>query len=327
MEERNISKNIKGVIYGIIYGLVARGIIELEYNVLEFKTSGLMTLSFMFLVPIIIGVITTYKHREVKSAFRSVSLSMPIFSILGFVLITILFELEGLICAIMAIPVFAILAFIGGFIGIKMFRRTDNHAKISLLILLPIILAPLEQQLGLKEKVFNEKTSIIVTGGEAQIWDNITRVYYIEEDENQRSLFQLMGFPRPLEATLDTVAVGGIRIAKFDRGLFFTETVTEMIENRKLKFSIVADPNAIPPKALDEHVLVGGAYFDVLNGCYEITPLSEPNTYRIDLTSEFRLSTNFNLYSGFWSKLIMRDIQNNILGVLKRRVETRHQNK
>ena len=29
-------------------------------------------------------------------------------------------------------------------------------------------------------------------------------------------------------------------------------------------------PNSIPPKALDEHIMVGGKYFDVLEGKYEI---------------------------------------------------------
>jgi hypothetical protein len=327
MNKEILIKNLKGLTFGIVYGLIARGIIELEFNSDINSTSGLMTLTFLFIVPFVIGIITTYQNRNIKNALHALILSMPLFSILGLILITVILQWEGIICALMAIPIFAIMALIGGFIGIKAFKRDYNNLKISVLVLLPFILAPIEKQIGLSEKVFQEKTSIIVNGSDTDIWENITRVHYIDEKENQNSLFQRMGFPRPLEATLDTVAIGGIRIAKFDRGLFFTETVTKLENKKLLKFSIFADPKSIPPKALDEHVLVGGNYFDVLNGCYEIKLLEKPNTYRIDLTSEFRLSTNFNFYSGFWSKLIMRDIQENILKVLKIRVEKNNENK
>jgi hypothetical protein len=144
----------------------------------------------------------------------------------------------------------------------------------------------------------------------------------ISETENNNSLFQFMGFPRPLEAELDTVAIGGIRKAIFARGLFFTETVTQMQPNKILAFNIIADPKSIPPKALDEHVMVGGKYFDVLEGKYEIEKINETKI-KLHLTSQFRLSTRFNFYSGLWSKLIMRDIQKNILEIIKQRSEKR----
>lgn len=318
--------NIKGLLYGIGYGLVARALIEIEFNMGSNSTSGLMTFTFLFIVPLIIGIITTYQNRRIVKAYKAVPLSMPLFSILGLILITVILEWEGIICALIAMPIFAMMALIGGFVGIKAFKREENHFKISLVVLLPFLLALIENTMGLSEKVFHEKTSIVIKGTDTEIWNNITRVYQIEKEENQNSLFQVMGFPRPLEATLDTVAVGGIRLAKFDRGLFFTETVTELKDKELLKFSIVADPESIPPKALDEHVLVGGNYFDVLDGCYEIHKLDESNLYRIDLTSKFRLSTNFNFYSGFWSKTIMRDIQENVLRVLKNRVEKKDDN-
>jgi len=131
-----------------------------------------------------------------------------------------------------------------------------------------------------------------------------------------------MGFPRPIKAELDTIAVGGVRKAIFDRGLFFTETVTEVVPNKVLAFNIKADPNSTPPTALDEHVMVGGKYFDVLEGRYEIEKISA-DKINLHLTSTFRLSTSFNFYSGLWSKIIMRDIQKNILQIIKDRSETK----
>ena len=71
---------------------------------------------------------------------------------------------------------------------------------------------------------------------------------------------------------------------------------------------------------MDEHVKVGGKYFDVLTGRYEILPQSDGRV-RLRLTSQERLSTHFNMYAGFWTDAVMRDIQNSILVVIKNRCE------
>jgi uncharacterized protein YajQ (UPF0234 family) len=68
--------------------------------------------------------------------------------------------------------------------------------------------------------------------------------------------------------------------------------------------------------------MVGGKYFDVLEGRYEIERIND-NKINLHLTSKFRLSTSFNFYSGLWSKIIMRDIQKNILQIIKDRSETK----
>lgn len=110
-----------------------------------------------------------------------------------------------------------------------------------------------------------------------------------------------------------------MRIAEFDRGLYFTETVTEWDPKKSFTFTIDADPNSIPLTALDEHVTVGSKYFDVLEGKYELEPVE--GGVVLHLTSKFVMSTSFNFYSRIWCKAIMKDIQDNILHVIKRRCE------
>jgi len=321
-------KNWKGLLYGIAYGLVSRAIFALEdfrgeeYGKALFPTYGLMTMSFMFIVPLVIGLITAYHQDNITSSRKIAMITMPVFAILGLVGISVLSGKEGIICALMALPVFLFMALLGGFIGTRIFQRNRKNDKlyVSLFVILPFLIAPLENQLGLTDKIFTEHTTIEINATDKTVWSNITRVKEISEDENNNSLFQFMGFPRPIEAELDTIAIGGIRKAIFARGLFFTETVTQMQPNKLLAFNIVADPKSIPPKALDEHVMVGGKYFDVLEGKYEIEKINDEKII-LHLTSQFRLSTRFNFYSGLWSKLIMKDIQENILDIIKRRSE------
>jgi hypothetical protein len=324
-------KNWKGLFYGILYGLVARGIFAFEdfrnWNDPKvkpmFQTFGLMTISFMFIVPLVIGLITAYHHDKITSSRKIAMITMPFFSIIGLVGISVIFGQEGIICALMALPVFIFMALLGGLIGVRIFKRNrTDKIYVSLFAFLPFFIAPIENKFGLTDKIFTEHTTIEINSNDKTVWANITRVKPISEAENNNSLFQFMGFPRPLEAELDTIAVGGIRKAIFARGLFFTETVTQMQPNKILAFNIVADPKSIPPKALDEHVMVGGKYFDVLEGKYEIEKISD-TLILLHLTSQFRLSTRFNFYSGLWSKLIMRDIQKNIMEIIKERSEAK----
>ncbi len=316
------AKNWKGLLYGIAYGLLARSVFGLDSDYFQsyIHAGGLMTLSFLFLVPFGIGLITAYYNDTVTKPGKIVSIIISLFSVLGFVGVSVIVGWEGFICAMMALPIFAFMAAFGGFIGINIFKRNRSKLLVSSLLVLPLLIAPIENQFALTEKIFTEHTSISIKASDEEVWRNITRVRPIIESENKKSLFQRMGFPRPIEAELDTVAVGGVRKAIFDRGLFFTETVTQIQPLKILAFNIVADPNSIPPAALDEHVMVGGKYFDVLEGRYEIEKLSN-GTILLHLSSQFRLSTRFNFYSGFWSKLIMRDIQESILGIIKERCE------
>jgi hypothetical protein len=71
---------------------------------------------------------------------------------------------------------------------------------------------------------------------------------------------------------------------------------------------------------MDPHVEIGGPYFDVLTGTYELQPLEGGRT-RLVLRSEHRTSTAFNLYAAWWADRVMASIQRNILVVLRDRAE------
>jgi len=109
-----------------------------------------------------------------------------------------------------------------------------------------------------------------------------------------------------------------VRHATFERGVLFVETITVWEPERALAFAIRADP--VPPETLDQHVTVGGPYFDVLEGRYRIEPIA-PGRVRLHLASRHRLSTHFNFYSGLWTDAIMRQTQVYILDVIRRRAE------
>ena len=151
---------------------------------------------------------------------------------------------------------------------------------------------------------------------------NIKRVAPIQREEEKYSWTQAIGFPRPIEATLSHDGAGAVRHATFDGGLLFIETVTVWEPGHRLAFDIRADTAHIPAHTLDSHVTIGGPYFDALEGEYRIEPLGEGRV-RLHLTSRHRLSTTFNFYGSLWTDFVMRDIQENILHVIRLRCERR----
>lgn len=164
-------------------------------------------------------------------------------------------------------------------------------------------------------------TYIDIDAPTEKIWDNVTRVKEIPIELDKGYLTSILGFPRPVKAELDFEGVGAYREAIFTKGLVFHETVTEYTDNRKMVFTIKAYPHEIPSTTLDEHILlIGGDYFDVLNGTYELQKLAN-GRHRLHLYSHFKMNTTFNFYAGWWGKWIMKDIQNNILQIQKKRSE------
>ena len=164
------------------------------------------------------------------------------------------------------------------------------------------------------------ETTVAIHASSAVIWRNIERVPAIQPREIRPAWTHTVGFPLPVEATLDHEGVGGERHTSFDRGLLFIETITEWEPEKRIAFSIAAATAHIPPTTLDEHVTIGGRYFDVLNGEYWLEPRAD-GTILLHLSSQERLSTDFNAYAALWSDAVMKDLQGSILEVVKHRCE------
>jgi hypothetical protein len=281
---------------------------------------SVMSVSFLFCLPTIVGALTVYLSPVEKVRRRAYTIFFPWIPILLFFAITLSLALEGWACWLMVLPLFLLAASIGGAIGRYFKLRTKkNRLFVSVLVILPILLAPVERMIGAIPGTYEADTSMEIHASREKIWDNITRVKEIPEEQDHGWLTHL-GFPRPVKAELDYLGVGARREAVFTNGLIFHETVTAYEHGRKMVFTIKADPHEIPSTTMDEHVVIGGQYFDVLNGTYELESLG-PDHYRVHLYSHFKLNTTFNFYASWWARWIMQDIQNNILQVEKERAE------
>jgi len=314
---------------GIGYGLLGRLLFGLSYAAWRpalpewFASSfAVMSLSFLFLMPVVIGFLDQSAPDPVlrfapwRRAFFAPML--PVLFMLG---LMALLSIEGVLCMVMALPIFLILAGIGGCLGLLSRRRHAGKARaggITAMLALPYLLAPVEQRIMPPVELRRVENVLVIRAPPAVVWREIKSVRAIDAGELPFHLAHLIGLPRPLEATLSRDGVGGIRHAKFERGLEFRETISDWQPERRLSFTIAAEP--APATALDEHVAVGGAYFDVLDGSYELEPRADGSTL-LKLTSHQRLSTHFNFYARLWTDFIMFDLQSAIMDVIRKRCE------
>lgn len=319
---KKMNRRVKNILIAIgiptIYAIALRLFFGIDrWN----EVFEVMSITFLFCLPTIVGGLTVYlseKEKVKKISYRIFTPWIPIFL---FLVVTLVFAIEGWACWLMILPVFLIAASIGGLIGgyLKLNKQNDS-LHISFMFLLPFLFAPLESLIDKIPAQYEAYTFIDIKANPEKIWDNVTRVEEIKENEDSGWLNKFLGFPRPVKATLNYEGVGAYREAIFTNGLVFHETVTKYEDNRLMEFDIKAYPHEIPSTTLDEHVVIGGNYFDVLNGKYELEDL-ENGKHRLHLTSKFKMKTTFNFYAGWWGKWIMKDIQKNILRVEKKRAE------
>lgn len=296
---------------GITYGLCCRVVAGEQWAASWFPA---MSVGFIFGVPLAMGFTSVFLAGP-SPRFRALQALIPSLIGLGF---TLALAWEGLICIMLWLPLVVVLSLIGGLIAHLVHRNSSRKQPPAamLVLFLPFLVKPVEPQSTSMRVVSN---TIDIHATASSVWTNIAQVPAIADDEHGFAWSHVIGFPRPVAATIDTQGIGAVRHATFERNVEFIERVTVWDEPRDLAFDI--DVGHIPAEGLDEHVTVGGPYFDVLEGHYHIEE-RDNGVVRLHLSSTHRLSTAFNAYAHLWTDFIMSDTQRHILEVIKRRCET-----
>jgi hypothetical protein len=308
---------------GTIYGLALRFLGQISLPAPNAVWE--MTLAFMFIGPFAIGFIAIALYSKPEGRLK-ISWPAAIFwpwpAIVLACLATVIFDLEGWICVVLFLPAGLVMSSLGGITALLIKRRSASRIRTTTIAIavLPIVLAFPEARIPESNQLRTVDTQIVIHAPQETVWRNIKSVPAIAPEELQWSWARAIGFPRPIEATLSKESVGGVRQASFAGGVVFTETIFDWQPPSEIAFTIRPNTDSIPATTMDEHVKVGGRYFDVLTGRYQVTPQTD-GSMLLRLTSQERLSTHFNAYAGFWTDAVMWDIQKSILKVIKDRCE------
>ena len=310
-----------------VYGLSIRLLFGLFGDIM-----GIMSIALLILSPFVIGYLTIILLPKKKANSVSTAFFLPWLTCLILLTITITLDVEGSICWVMIFPIFAILSGLGGVIAHNRRRRKaeiediENYddwtkpdtLKVSILILVPLVFGIVEGDRSLtKEKMVITK-SIVINASPTAVWKAIGNINEIAASENHNSFSGMLGFPSHLRTTLDTLAVGGIRMAYYEKGLYFTETIRKCELGKLLILDIKTNPLKIPPTVMDEHILIGGKHVDILQDIYTLEELPD-SSCRLSLSSHFFINTPFNWYAGIWANYLMKDILKEELNLIKNR--------
>lgn len=317
---RQLLPLLAGVPVAVLYALLAFLVMSMRGTPDFLET---MTIGFLFLVPMVMGALTVWlSPPEARRSTRYVVIAPWVSVIVTAVAVTVL-ALEAFICVLIALPIFIVLSSLGGLLLKKRTPGTGRESaqtySILFLVMLPYLVTSVETRLPRPQQVSTVESRIYIEADVDTVWAEIATVPLIDEDEQSFRIAHALGMPRPLEATLSHAGVGGVRHARFEKGLTFIETVTLWEPGEQLGFEIRRDRQVILPRPLEQ---IGGDYFDVLEGKYRIEPLADGGVL-LHLSSNHRLSTRFNFYGRIWTEYFMNDLQMYILEIVKARAEQR----
>jgi hypothetical protein len=189
---------------------------------------------------------------------------------------------------------------------------------VAVFVVLPYAVAAVESRLPVYDSFHTVETSVIVQADPATVWANAVRVPQIRPEEREFRWFHFFGVPWPSQAMLPQEGPGGVRFAVYEGRLRFEEPIVDWQPYRTFTFEInVLDREKLPMP----FNAIGGPGFDTLTGTFTIEPVDAGHV-RLRLISQHRLSTRFNNYGSLWTRALMNDFHEHILGVIKRRSET-----
>ena len=281
-----------------------------------------VSIAYIFMMPLVLGAIPALlSTKEQLSAYKSLLL-LPCISVITFFFIAFLCGFEGMICLTVIIGPFLLLGFTGAFI-IRLLRLKSNGrgTKLYVSLLLPLLMLAVESCIIPADELHTVSTKIEINAANKTVWENIKNVRDIQPSEIRTHFIHVIGVPKPLDGRLDREGTAGTRSIVWGKGIKFVEKIKTWDEGVGFTYDIHVDPRSIPPTTLDEHVMIGGKYFDVVAGSYHIEKITDTKQ-QVTLSCTYRISTNLNFYSKLWANFILNDFNEMILEVIRGRSET-----
>jgi hypothetical protein len=295
----------------------------------KYSLDSLSFISFGMLImtPISVGAVTVFFSSKEQAEDIMYRRYYPMLPVLGWSLISVLLMWETIICIIMLLPLYLPLSILGGRIGMRIktkYNRRVNQGVASCFAILPILMMPLEQELGTHTIRHSVTNSIQINAPVDKVWQSLANIEDIKATELRWNVSHFIGLPKPKAAITQSFKVGEFRELYWEKGIHFQEKITQIIPNKLLAYDVIVDYESMKIAELDTHITVGDQYFDVESGFYS---LSEHNGISyLSLTSSYRMSTKINWYGKLWANFVLDDFHASVLELIRGRVERGQQN-
>lgn len=300
-----------GAAFGVVLRLVFSG-----------KPGGVyatMGFAFIYFAPMAIGAVTVYVGERIKRQSWSFYFWGPMLSTTLFVIGTLVIMIEGIICAILIIPLFAMLGVVGGLIMALVCHFTMHRdSALYGFALLPLALGFIPDDGHAPERIAMKEHTVTIAAPPERVWHEIHAANDIRPDEVDRAWMYRIGVPMPLSGMTEHTPEGIVRKIRMGKDIHFEQVATEWQENRHVRWTYRFTEDSVPPRALDDHVKIGGHYFDLVDTSYTLQPVDAATT-QLRIRMHYRVSTQFNWYADEIASFLIGNFEEVILDFYQRR--------
>jgi hypothetical protein len=255
-----------------------------------------MSGSFVLLVPIVVSAVSVYmaelSERRTWFYYFKIGAAANVLFVMG----TFLILIEGIICIILAAPLFALLGGFGGLLAGAVFRavRWPRHTMYGIAAL-PILLGALEPLRSLPNEVESVSRTVMIPVPAHRVWEQLLTSRQIAPGEIDSAWMYRIGVPPPLSAETELREGELVRHIVMGRAIHFDQVSSDWVPDRQVRWTYRFREDSVPAGALDDHVKIGGAYFDLIDTTYSIA--NTPVGSELSVEMRYRVSTNFNWYA------------------------------
>ncbi len=284
------------------------------------EVAGVMSGGFLLLTPVVMGMITVHARRAQGCSwlFACFGPWVATFMMLLGSMVTLL---EGAICVVMMAPLFLGLSSLGGLL-MKLLQTLWNLRGrfVGAVAVLPLLALLVEGPMTQADAWQSIRHTVVVDAPPARVWQEILDARGIRPEEMPHTLIHLIGVPRPVEGINRQRPDGEVRESRWERGVHFLGRVTARTEQREIAWRYEFAPDSFPAGTMDDHVVIGGRYFDLGETRFLLTPLDGGRT-RLSIEAHYRVSSSVNLYAVPVAALLGEDFVDALLTLYRQRAE------
>jgi hypothetical protein len=271
-----------------------------------------MLAAFVLMVPTLVGALTVYLAERQYRRSWGYYIGAPALANTLLIVGALLTKLEGTICAILLIPLAALFGAVGGLVMGIVCRYTRRASQtVYSMAVLPLLLGPLESQIPARDRIEAVDREVTVAAPAGRVWQQIWEVNNIQPNEVDRGWIYRIGVPVPQSGITQRTPDGLVRRIRMGKGIHFDQVYVSWQPERYVLWTYRFAPDSVPPAALDDHVRIGGAYFDLIAASYTLTPVD--NGTRLRVSMQYRVSTHYNWYTGRLARWLIGDFEERML--------------
>jgi hypothetical protein len=283
--------------------------------------SGLVSFSFLVISPAAICAFASYIADPWGERRRATYLWIPVWILVAVAVVSFVALREGVICILLLAPLWLISGIAGSALTYSVRHRLKRgRTYCAALLVAPLVAMQIEPLVTLPDARFVVSRSAVVHASPERIWPLLRGIPDVLPGEGKWNVTQdVIGVPRPLGARLIGNGIGADRYARWAHGLRFREQITDWSQDRRIGWRFIFE-RTDGWEYTDRHLVPNSPYFRIEEGGYSLEPIDSTHT-RLTLRTQYWIQTPVNFYCAWWGELLLGDLSDNLLALVKNRAE------